>query len=1148
MRFGPYTNYDGSLITNTTILLRAVGDPGIDAAGNVTSAIGLPTRIFLGADGMFTNTCQAQNYFVTNALGAVAYFNKGYLFRAPFDTGPQIYSTTAPGILMTGMNYFITLNAGTNGGGSVTFNQVTNALGYTPAPLAATNGYIKLLEATNVANAFVLSSSNNLYSDYTTKIAVVSALITTASNNIYSDYTMRIAALAALSITNLFPTNAAGVTYANGRGYISTNYDALGLAGTIGGNFTNQLNVASNALQSQIVSGSVTASTVTNIAAFQAKIATNGITSLAYTNPAAVLYTNSLPGLTNGLAATNGPTIFNPNFPTGVDWAQINSDTNGLNPNHPFKVVRKSDPSQQSLFDFGQFTVQTTNANFPSVPDVAMIGAGPVIDAQGDKAWFSVFPSFGGSGFTTTITSSNGFTGAGPLRVANVATVATVVVTNGATNLSLTASTVIAADANKKIVSLPNIAGSLTNDGAGNIGFTPMPNFPQVTNIAAVNATSNGLFALLATKAPTNAPVVWNTTNYNALVTTNIQATTNGFGHDDLHISTSRGGDLDFSADNNFQAQFVNLLSLFDNAFADTFQMGNGTLVLSADGNDATNGQIQLQAPGGVRLINGGLTSTFLYNASLPPASGHTNVLVEIPGGQVTNVDMAKFVFGSLFTQGITNLFGTNAPVASVANQVALVPTNWDFRGGSNFNFSYASAATNALAAQNLGTTNFLQAEKMNSTNGFSISQTASNLNTEGDVSFGITGLATNIIGSSTNFIKFINSGMPGLTNGSFIWNAAFNGYSNWLTGVLYTNNGSGWIVVTNSVTLYSVAGASPAQQLNTLAGPTPAPLVVWSGAFDHNGFTDIGFLSGTNICQMFSNILKAALTNSVINSGGFGTNEFLTNSLFANSIIFSTTTQSNIFNTAAFGASNVDLALYSGIFGGLSNSIGAGAQFSGIFGGASNSITGGSLAWDTQVIGGEMNTVGASRGVIMLVGLSNRVDDASEWSQMIGGISNQIHSSSINLRANGSAIINSEHSQVVNTNIDNLSGGFLWHSMIIGGWSNYVSAPFSYVFGRNVTNTYSGNFAWSDGPSLTTPTNSEFAISGTNGIYLVGPLTIAGSAMTNAGIYFRSNQFNLFGVTNGMANFSYWQGSSNGILTVLFYSNGVPYQKALWP
>jgi len=69
MRFGPYTNYDGTLITNTTLLVRPIGDPAIDAAGNVTAAIGLPTRIALGSDGMATNTLQNQNYFVTNALG-----------------------------------------------------------------------------------------------------------------------------------------------------------------------------------------------------------------------------------------------------------------------------------------------------------------------------------------------------------------------------------------------------------------------------------------------------------------------------------------------------------------------------------------------------------------------------------------------------------------------------------------------------------------------------------------------------------------------------------------------------------------------------------------------------------------------------------------------------------------------------------------------------------------------------------------------------------------------------------------------------------------------------------------------------------------------------------------------------------------------
>lgn len=46
-----------------------------------------------------------------------------------------------------------------------------------------------------------------------------------------------------------------------------------------------------------------------------------------------------------------------------------------------------------------------------------------------------------------------------------------ITVTNGITNLSLTVNTVLKADGNKRIVSIPNGTGALTNDNAGNFGW-----------------------------------------------------------------------------------------------------------------------------------------------------------------------------------------------------------------------------------------------------------------------------------------------------------------------------------------------------------------------------------------------------------------------------------------------------------------------------------------------------------------------------------------------------------------------------------------------------------------------------------------------------------------------------------------------------
>src|SRR6185312_15905191 len=92
----------------------------------------------------------------------------------------------------------------------------------------ATNGLILKTDATNAAVSVSVTYSNSIYSDYTTRIALLSAL----------------------SLTNAFATNAAGVNYSGGRIYISTNYDGLGTALAIGLQSTNYANGISNALSS----------------------------------------------------------------------------------------------------------------------------------------------------------------------------------------------------------------------------------------------------------------------------------------------------------------------------------------------------------------------------------------------------------------------------------------------------------------------------------------------------------------------------------------------------------------------------------------------------------------------------------------------------------------------------------------------------------------------------------------------------------------------------------------------------------------------------------------------------------------------------------------------------------------------------------
>jgi len=91
---------------------------------------------------------------------------------------------------------------------------------------------------------------------------------------------------------------------------------------------------------------------------------------------------------------------------------------------------------------------------------------------RGDGQWGT--PSGSGSGFPLSADADFGghaATNISTLRVNGTAGADTMVVTNGFTDQTLTASTLVKADANKKLGSVANGVGVLTNDSSGNFGY-----------------------------------------------------------------------------------------------------------------------------------------------------------------------------------------------------------------------------------------------------------------------------------------------------------------------------------------------------------------------------------------------------------------------------------------------------------------------------------------------------------------------------------------------------------------------------------------------------------------------------------------------------------------------------------------------------
>lgn len=363
MRFGPYTNYDATLITNAQIIVRAVGNPAIDAYGNVTAAIGLPTRITLGSDGLFTNQLQQQNYLVTNSLGTPAFFNKGYFFRAPLDSGPTIHSTTEPGVFIGGMDYFVTLVGGSNGG-TVTFNNVTNALGFTPIAAASTNGFVDLRITNNAATITFAESLTNGFVDksITNNSATIAFAISLTNGIVASGVTpataTNIAAIQAQAVTNGFvdkriTNSSATISFAESL----TN-------GFVDKSITN--NAATQAYAQSLTNGFVDKS-ITNNAATQAyaQNLTNGFVDKSITNNAATK--TYAQGLTNGFVdkniTNNAATVAQLNIKMSTNSGTSFSQTliNPVSAN--FSNIHTLSASYPNFFDDNSGLMEFTNVN-----------------------------------------------------------------------------------------------------------------------------------------------------------------------------------------------------------------------------------------------------------------------------------------------------------------------------------------------------------------------------------------------------------------------------------------------------------------------------------------------------------------------------------------------------------------------------------------------------------------------------------------------------------------------------------------------------------------------------------------------------------------------------------------------------------------
>ena len=329
---------------------------------------------------------------------------------------------------------------------------------YDPAGAAhsATNGYpwTPLYDSTGSA----IAATNGL--------SLASGLAAFRSTNTFD------AAGNASAATNGYPWgvlyDAAGTATAATNGWPwSTLYDPAGsaIAATNGMSLASGL-AAFRATNTFDAAGSASAATngypwgILYDAAGAATAATNGWPWSTLYDPAgsATAATNSI-SLASGLAAFRGTNTF----------AATNAATTSI------RGLVKPDGSTITVASDG--TISATTGGGGSVTSVGL--------SMPQEFSVSNSPVTVSGTLAVTRTGSADFLGFGAtnvgfLRVTNTVnvggavTVSALTVTNGFTNQALTASTLLEADANKKLTSIANGIGVLTNDASGDFGYTPL--------------------------------------------------------------------------------------------------------------------------------------------------------------------------------------------------------------------------------------------------------------------------------------------------------------------------------------------------------------------------------------------------------------------------------------------------------------------------------------------------------------------------------------------------------------------------------------------------------------------------------------------------------------------------------------------------
>jgi hypothetical protein len=283
----------------------------------------------------------------------------------------------------------------------------------------------------------------------------------------------------------------------------------------------------------------------------------------------------------------------------------------------------------------------------------AILGIGEIDRSTADPKYFIVVLPAG----VTVVSNSVRITT--NLNVGKLASLGGVVVTNGLTNLTLTASTLMVADANQKETSIANGTGFLTNNNAGGFGWFPYSGLPSggstpnglVTNLAGANivVTNAGVNTTITSNSVTTTTVTASAANVGGfgVATTNQLVSYAGVTQTNQYFMTDATTNPITTLNGN----------MWTNVMGTNIVLDTGTL---APTSNATNYSSWLTAVPGSHII---------YPAN-------TNVFLSLTGTNLPDVTRTLFVDNSTGAVNCNLIF--NFSYRTNQQFTAVVSNGWD--------------------------------------------------------------------------------------------------------------------------------------------------------------------------------------------------------------------------------------------------------------------------------------------------------------------------------------------------------------------------------------------------------------------------------------------------------------------------------------